>query len=128
MERLEFARKLRTQQTDAESLLWRHLRNRQLSGLKFRRQQPLGPYFADFFCHEHKLIIELDGGQHLESSVDTRRDAWLAASGFRVLRFWNHDVLQQTDTVLEAIWFAAQVAAAPAKPPSPPAPLPEVEG
>ncbi len=122
MERLKFARQLRVGQTDAEQRLWRHLRNRQLSGLKFRRQQPLGPYFADFYCHDCKLIIEVDGGQHLESALDARRDAWLKANGYRVLRFWNHDVLQQTDAVLEAIYQATRSA------PSPPAPLPKGEG
>ncbi|NWL75975.1 hypothetical protein DM872_03820 [Pseudomonas taiwanensis] len=122
MERLKFARQLRVGQTDAEQRLWRHLRNRQLSGLKFRRQQPLGPYFADFYCHDCKLVIEVDGGQHLESAVDAIRDAWLKASGYRVLRFWNHDVLQQTDAVFEAIYQATRSA------PSPPAPLPGGEG
>ncbi|MCO6058613.1 endonuclease domain-containing protein [Pseudomonas sp. MOB-449] len=114
MERLEFAKRLRAEQTDAELWLWRHLRNRQLSGLKFRRQQPLGPYFADFYCHALKLVVELDGGQHLESLSDARRDAWFAANGYCVLRFWNHDVLQQTDAVLEAIWLATQNLSPPA--------------
>ncbi|WP_028628984.1 endonuclease domain-containing protein [Pseudomonas sp. D(2018)] len=128
MERLEFARRLRVEQTDAERLLWQHLRNRLLSGLKFRRQQPLGPYFADFYCHEHKLVVELDGGQHLENPVDSRRDAWLVTNGYRVLRFWNHDVLQQTNAVLEAIWLTTQEPELSIKPPSPLAPLPPGEG
>ena len=127
MERLEFARRLRKEQTDAERALWHRLRNRQLAGMKFRRQQPLGVYFAYFYCHELKLVIELDGGQHLDSVDDAVRDAWLTGQGHRVLRFWNHDVLKQTDVVLEAIWrVIAESRHTDA--PSPPAPLPEVEG
>ncbi len=117
----ERARALRGGMTDAEQRLWRELRGRRFAGLKFRRQKPLGRYIVDFVCLERGLIVELDGGQHAEQVVyDRQRDAWLNSQGFVVLRFWNHDVLQQTDTVLERIrlWLEEQ------ERPSPPAPLP----
>jgi len=98
------ARKLRKHPTDAERLLWRHLRLRQLGGYKFRRQQPLGPYIVDFVCLEQRLCVEVDGGQHAEQAEDdARRTAWLEAKGFRVLRFWNTEVLQETVAVEEMI-------------------------
>ena len=105
------ARNLRQTQTDAEALLWSKLRSRQLLGLKFRRQHPLGDYFADFACIEVGLIIELDGGHHAEDAsadYDSRRSDELAAMGFRVLRFWNNDVLNETTAVLEKILQIAQ--------------------
>ena len=105
------ARELRENQTDAEGLLWSKLRNRQMLGLKFRRQRPVGIYFADFACLEIDLIIELDGGQHGETPAqeyDDRRGADLAAMGFRVLRFWNNQVLTETDAVLQKILETAQ--------------------
>ncbi|MFZ6046614.1 endonuclease domain-containing protein [Pseudomonas sp. CR3202] len=110
MEKHAFARQLRATQTDAERLLWQHLRCRQLLGLKFRRQRPIGRYIVDFICFERMLVVELDGGQHLENSADQARDQWLSAKGFQVLRFWNHDVLQQTEAVLDAIRLAADSA------------------
>jgi adenine-specific DNA-methyltransferase len=83
---------------------WRHLRARQLAGAKFRRQHPIGPYFADLCCVEAGVVIELDGGQHAEQAEqDARRTAYLAVQGFRVIRFWNHDVMARTDVVLETI-------------------------
>ncbi len=97
---------LRKGQTDAEALLWSRLRNRQLLGLKFRRQHPLGRYFADFACIEIGLVVELDGGQHTESFVidyDTRRKEEMAGMGFQTLRFWDNDVLKETDAVMEQI-------------------------
>ena len=98
------ARKLRKHPTDAERLLWRHLRLRQLGGYKFRRQQPLGPYIIDFVCLEQRLCVEVDGGQHAEQAEgDAQRTAWLEAEGFRVLRFWNTEVLQETVAVKEVI-------------------------
>ncbi|MBI4840274.1 MAG: endonuclease domain-containing protein [candidate division NC10 bacterium] len=98
------ARALRSNPTDAERALWKHLRLRQLEGEKFRRQQPLGRYVVDFVCLEKRLIVELDGGQHAEQVArDTERTAWLERQGFRVLRFWNHQVLNETDAVREAI-------------------------
>jgi very-short-patch-repair endonuclease len=98
----ERARDLRRTMTDAERRLWRELRLEAL-GARFRRQVPIGSYIVDFACLECKLIVEVDGGQHLESSADTVRDQFLRGQGFRILRFWNHDVLQNTRGVLEAI-------------------------
>ncbi|MVF24663.1 endonuclease domain-containing protein [Methylocaldum sp. BRCS4] len=119
----QLARTLRKQQTNAEKLLWSWLRNRQLEGCKFRRQQPIGPYIADFLSLEPKLIIELDGGQHSEQQEqDNQRTRYLQALGYRVLRFWNHEVLGDLEAVLEAIRIAIVVR-------SPhPIPLPEGEG
>ncbi len=104
------ARKLRRNQTDAEFKLWLHLRNRRLSGLKFRRQVPVSGFIADFLCEEAKLIVEVDGGQHAESASDPARTAALQAAGFEVLRFWNNDVLQNVEGVLARILEAAHVA------------------
>src|ERR1700744_6266969 len=98
----EFARLLRKNPTDAERLLWSKLRRRQLGGFKFRRQRPIGPYICDFVCVETQVIVELDGLQHLdESKYDARRDEILKSNGYRVLRFWNTDVLHRTESVLE---------------------------
>jgi very-short-patch-repair endonuclease len=100
------ARALRKGPTDAEALLWSRLRSRQIGNLKFRRQRPIGPYFADFACVEIGLVIELDGGQHAELSgnrYDQKRSDDMAALGFQTLRFWNHEVLLQTEAVLEKI-------------------------
>ena len=100
------ARELRKHSTDAERLLWRHLRSRQLGGFKFRRQQPLGGFILDFVCLEKRLIIEVDGGQHNESVqalYDSQRSEWLAQQGFRIVRFWDHEVLNQLDEVKAAI-------------------------
>jgi len=112
------ARELRRNATDAERLLWRHLRDRRLAGFKFRRQVVIGRYIADFVCPEAKLIVEADGGQHqAQSQADARRTAELECLGFRVLRFWNHQILQETETVLEVIRLALVV---PSPRPSPP--------
>ena len=101
------ARALRANQTEAESRLWQRLRVRQLAGAKFRRQAPVGPYIADFICLAAKLIVEIDGGQHADNAeADAARTAWLEDQGFRVLRFWNNDVLDNTDGVLEEILAA----------------------
>ena len=98
------ARKLRWSMTDAERLLWRHLRNRELLGHKFRRQHAIGGYIADFICIEAKLIVEADGGQHADhTDEDAQRTRDLAALGYRVLRFWNDDILLRTDAVLEVV-------------------------
>jgi len=103
------ARSLREQQTDAESRLWYFLRSRRFMGLKFRRQVPLGRYIVDFLCYECQLIIELDGGQHVEQAeADRERDAWLIGQGYRVLRFWNHEVMQELDAVLEQLRLAVE--------------------
>ncbi len=101
------ARHLRRNQTEAERHLWRHLKNRQLAGLRFRRQHPLGAYVLDFVCLEIRLIIELDGSQRLDSATDKTREAWFASNGFHTLRFWNNDAFARTDAVLESILFAA---------------------
>ncbi len=103
---LALARDLRRNLTDAEAFLWRLLRRGQLAGLKFRRQHAADPYVLDFYCHAARLGVELDGGQHNEDeprSRDARRTAALEAQGIRVLRFWNHEVLQDTETVLQVI-------------------------
>ena len=100
----KLARDLRTNQTDAEQLLWRHLRNRLFMGTKFRRQQVIGPYIVDFVCFEQRLIVELDGGQHAENvECDTRRTVLLESQGFRVMRFWNNEALSNIEGMLEAI-------------------------
>ncbi len=106
-ESLEFIRSLRAQSTEPEQLIWSLLRDRHLHNQKFRRQKPLGPYVLDFYCHELKLAIELDGGQHNEPEHlvrDAKRDSFVASQGITTLRYWNHDVLQRTETVLEEIW------------------------
>jgi len=103
------ARALREAPTDAESLLWFHLRDRRLGNHKFRRQRPIGPYFADFACLDAMLVVELDGGQHVEAAAyDENRTRFMQAQGFRVLRFWNNEVLTQTDAVRERILQALQ--------------------
>ena len=97
------ARKLRRASTDAERLLWAHLRNRHLGGYRFSRQFPIGPYFADFVCREQRLVVELDGGQHSDSSYDVARDRFLNRAGYSVLRYWNNDVSQNLNGVLETL-------------------------
>ncbi len=101
---LERARSLRSNQTEAEQRLWYHLRARRFFGLKFKRQKPVGNYIVDFVCFSPKLIVEIDGGQHVERvEYDNRRDRWLCNEGFMVLRFWNNQVLGDTEAVLESI-------------------------
>jgi very-short-patch-repair endonuclease len=103
----ELVRHLRTNPTDAERLLWQHLRLKRLGNFRFRRQRPIGPYICDFACVRSRLIVELDGSQHAENlAFDARRDAFLRANGFRVLRFWNADVLHRTESVLDTIFEA----------------------
>jgi very-short-patch-repair endonuclease len=116
------AKRLRSSQTDAELCLWYHLRAHRFFGLKIKRQKPVGPYIVDFLCLEHRLVIEVDGGQHNEeqAAYDRKRDRWLNEHGLTVLRFWNHEVLKDTEAVLERIRLAVDPAA-----PSPPAPLPQ---
>ena len=98
------ARQLRRNQTDAERLIWSRLRNRRLSGAKFRRQYPIGHYIVDFCCRERRLVVELDGGHHVDNAqVDQRRTEVLIQHGYRVLRFWNYEVLADIETVLQAI-------------------------
>ena len=101
------ARALRKNQTDVERLLWKHLRNRQLYGYKFRRQLPIEPFIADFACLELKLVIELDGGQHANQiNYDNQRSLLLEQRGFKVIRFWNNEVIENTAGVLEALHLA----------------------
>ncbi|MCW5690063.1 MAG: endonuclease domain-containing protein [Pseudolabrys sp.] len=102
------ARRLRRDMTDAEARLWISLRAHRLDGLSFRRQTPIGRYIVDFVCHDCHLVIELDGGQHDGSRTDIERDAWLASKGYRVMRFWNSDVLENCDAVLETILAVAR--------------------
>jgi very-short-patch-repair endonuclease len=101
------ARELRIFSTDAERRLWSALRGRRLRLYKFRRQHPLGPFILDFACFEHRLVIEADGGQHDENISDERRTAWLAGRGWRVIRFWNNEILTNiegvTDTILQEL-------------------------
>jgi very-short-patch-repair endonuclease len=107
-----FAKSLRTTATDAECILWSLLRTRQLGGLRFRRQHPIGPYIVDFFCPSAKLIVELDGSQHGTDeavSYDDDRTRFLQVRGYRVLRFWNIEVMQNRDNVLAAIHHMATV-------------------
>jgi very-short-patch-repair endonuclease len=98
------ARRMRHDPTDAERAMWRLLRGRRLADWKFRRQVPFQTFILDFVCFESKVVIEVDGGQHLSSPRDERRDRLLIEQGFRVLRYWNNDVLLQPDSVLEDIF------------------------
>ncbi len=114
------AKTLRSHQTEAEQKLWYHLRAHRFMDLKFKRQKPIGSYIVDFVCMDWMLIVEIDGGQHSEQvEYDQRRDAWLRSQGYIVLRFWNNDVMQQLEGVLEQIRLAV------IGEPSPPAPLPQ---
>ena len=98
------ARAMRRNFTDAELKLWKRLRNRQTDGEKFRRHQPIGKYIVDFVCQERKLVVEVDGGQHGERVFyDNERTAWLESEGYRVLRFWNNEVLEDVEIVLDVI-------------------------
>ncbi|MGH7097874.1 MAG: endonuclease domain-containing protein [Stellaceae bacterium] len=101
--RTKLSRSLRRRATQAELLLWRYLRDRQLADFKFVRQEPIDRYFVDFICRERKLIVEVDGGQHAESHADRDRDAVLKALGYRIVRIWNNDVLSNMDGVLQML-------------------------
>jgi very-short-patch-repair endonuclease len=105
---LTHAKQLRTRMTDAERRLWYRLRGHRFEGIKFKRQAPIGRFIVDFVCFDQKLIVEVDGGQHAESSSDRSRDDWLQSQGFQILRFWNHDVLKNTDAVLTQIFEAVR--------------------
>jgi len=105
--------------TDAERKLWWHLRGLRAAGTHFRRQATIGPYFADFACHECRLVIELDGGGHMEADraiADAARTRFLESRGYRVLRFWNNDVLKETEAVMTMIYQALQDRAGTAAP------------
>jgi very-short-patch-repair endonuclease len=100
----KIARHLRNNLTDAERRLWHELKRRQIAGVKFRRQQPIGHFIVDFVCFERRVIVEVDGGQHAEQiHHDEQRTRWLEAQGYRVLRFWNNDVLANTEAVAQAV-------------------------
>jgi very-short-patch-repair endonuclease len=117
----EVARGLRKNSTDAERLLWKHLRAKQFSGMKFRRQEQIGRFIADFVCYEKSVIIEADGSQHaLEKEKDEERTQWLNSQGFSVLRFWNNEILTNIDGVMETICMQCN--------PPLPSPLPRGEG
>ncbi len=106
---IRYTRDLRMNQSDAEKRIWRHLRNRQMHGAKFRRQIAIDPYIVDFICTDCMLIVELDGGQHADQiDYDEKRTKFLESRGYRVLRFWNNDVLANTEGVLEVIMSALQ--------------------
>ena len=96
-------RQLRKNMTEAEHVLWFRLRSHQVEGHKFRRQHPIGHYVVDFVCLEKKLVVEVDGSQHMDDPKDERRTRWLESEGYRVMRFWDNDVLVETDAVLEVI-------------------------
>ncbi|MGC1467963.1 MAG: endonuclease domain-containing protein [Sphingorhabdus sp.] len=117
------AKWMRVNPTDAERRIWAILRAKRLTGFKFRRQVIIDSYIVDFINFDHRLIIEADGSQHAESEYDKRRDAYLKKQGFKVLRFWNSDILKDSDAIAETIWHALQTpplpSAATRLPPSP---------
>ncbi len=107
------ARKLRQSQTEAEAILWSRLRGRQLLGKKFRRQAPIGDFIADFLCHDAGLVIELDGSQHVDNHRDLERTAAIESAGYIVLRFWNGEVFQNLEGVIERIAQTLDVSGTP---------------
>jgi very-short-patch-repair endonuclease len=121
--RVPQARTLRRDVTDAERKLWRGLRALPMKDSHFRRQPPIGPYFADFACHAKRLVVELDGGQHgdhEDARRDAKRDVYMKSNGYRVLRFWNNDVMRNLDGVLQTAADTLSTAAPPTPDPSPP--------
>ena len=125
----DFARRLRNEPTGAEKRLWHLLRANQLNGHKFRRQAALGPYIVDFICLAQRLIIELDGPQHLEAAAaehDARRTAWLVQRGYRVIRFRNHEIDEDVHRVVDSIRQSLEVT--PPTPPQSPLPNPPHQG
>jgi very-short-patch-repair endonuclease len=119
----ERARRLRREQTEAEKKLWARLRSRQLGGFKFRRQFVIGPFITDLCCFEQRLVVELDGGQHADQSgADRRRSDFLLSRGYRVLRFWDNELMENIDAALE------RIAEALADPRTEPSPLPSPKG
>jgi very-short-patch-repair endonuclease len=103
-----FAKSMRQAPTEAEAKLWSLLRDRRFASYKFRRQMPMGPYIVDFACLAAKLIVEADGSQHADDVRDLTRDGYLETQGFRVLRFWNNDILAQPEPIMDTIWSALQ--------------------
>ena len=111
---------MRLEMTDAERRVWRILRMRQIEGVRFRRQVPIGRYIADFVCHEARLIVEIDGGQHDPAAPqEIERSRFLEGEGYRLLRFWNNEVLQNP----EGVWLTIAAALATLPPPPPPSPI-----
>jgi very-short-patch-repair endonuclease len=105
MNKIHFARNLRKKSTEAERHLWKKLRSKQFMGLKFRRQQPVGEFIVDFICFERKIIIEVDGSQHLSSAdYDRKRDHWLESQGFTIFRFFNNEILSNISGVMECLY------------------------
>lgn len=103
------ARELRTRMTESETLLWHQLKGRRFQGFKFRRQRPMGPYILDFVCLEAGLVVEVDGGQHADQTTyDQKRTDFIGSQGLTVIRFWNHEVMDETSAVLEKIWQRLQ--------------------
>jgi very-short-patch-repair endonuclease len=121
----EYAKQMRREPTPSERLLWQKLRNCQVNGLKFRRQAPISPDIVAFFCSEAGLVVEVDGETHVDSETGAVRDAWLRSQGFRVLRFWNNEVMANPDGVVAAIQAAAEASFGSTPPPDP---LPQGEG
>jgi very-short-patch-repair endonuclease len=107
------ARRLRSKSTSAELRLWYQLRSRSIEGCKFVRQEPIGPYVVDFVSRERRLVVEVDGGQHADNEQDRVRDRWFEQHGYRVLRFWNNDVMRNMDGVLESIAEAVRAESPP---------------
>jgi very-short-patch-repair endonuclease len=106
----EVAKTLRQNSTKTERLLWRNLRAKQMQGLKFRRQEPIGDYIVDFVCFENRVVIEVNGSQHMaEIARDKERERWLRSQGFTILRFWNNEVLRSMEGVLEIIRLTCQI-------------------
>ncbi|MGB7293984.1 MAG: DUF559 domain-containing protein [Candidatus Aminicenantales bacterium] len=117
-DRDDLARILRKRSTGAENFLWKQIRAKRLNRMKFRRQEPIGKYIVDFVCREKKIIIELDGGQHSEQrEKDQERDEWLRSEGFRVLRFWNNDILRKIEDILEITLKECLESPSPSSPP-----------
>ncbi|HEX5124294.1 MAG TPA: endonuclease domain-containing protein [Rhodanobacteraceae bacterium] len=114
-------RELRNAPTDAERLLWSHLKSRQIEGCKFRRQHPYGDFILDFVCLERRIVVELDGSQHVDATTyDEKRSRFLQLAGFRVLRFWNNEVFGEMDGVLEVIRRELVACDENPSPPNPP--------
>jgi very-short-patch-repair endonuclease len=117
-----FAKHLRKKSTDTENVLWKQLRAKRFEGFKWRRQEPIGKYIVDFVCYEKRIIVECDGGQHIvQKDKDSKRDEWLKDRGYKILRFWDNEVLQNLDIVLDVIWKVLSDH-------PPPNPLPSMEG
>jgi very-short-patch-repair endonuclease len=106
---------MRRNPTEAEQKLWLLLKDRRFAGYKFRRQVPIGPFIADFVCYTARLIIELDGSQHMDDAYDGARDDWFAAKGFSTLRVWNSGLTDHPDSVADAVWNKLEEAAAHAQ-------------